>query len=73
MERALFWVEYVIRHKGADFMKTSSRYLNFVEYDNLDVYLVLILIPITVILLGIIIVRKIFRNFSKIQEKVKIN
>lgn len=41
MERAIFWVEYVLRHDGATFMQTSAQFLNSIEYNNLDVYAVL--------------------------------
>lgn len=58
MEKAIFWVEYVIRNDGAPYMKTSARHLDMIEYHNLDVYALLALgallaisIPIFVILI----------------------
>lgn len=57
MERAIFWIEFVLRHNGADFMKTSARHLNFVEYHNLDVYAIMMTIAIAVILSSICVVR----------------
>lgn len=38
MDKAIFYIEYVLRHDGADFMKTSAQYLNVFQYNNLDVY-----------------------------------
>jgi hypothetical protein len=61
MERAIFWVEYVIRNKGADFMKTSSRHLNFIQYQNLDVYLVFLLTAFLAISIPIFIICKILK------------
>ena len=37
LERAVFWVEYVIRHKGAHHMRSTARDLNLIQYYCLDV------------------------------------
>lgn len=34
---AVYWVEYVIRHKGAKHMQSPAVHLNFVQYYSLDV------------------------------------
>jgi glucuronosyltransferase len=49
MERAIFWIEYVLRHDGATFMQTSAQFLNPIEYNNLDVYAVFGIIILLVI------------------------
>jgi len=41
MERAIYWTEYVIRHRGAEHLKTADRHLNLFQYWMLDVFLVL--------------------------------
>lgn len=61
METALFWIEYVLRHDGALYMRSSAQYLNFVEYHNLDVYLLLALIVFLTIYIPVYIVKKIYR------------
>uniref|UniRef100_A0A1Y9H2G3 UDP-glucuronosyltransferase n=1 Tax=Anopheles dirus TaxID=7168 RepID=A0A1Y9H2G3_9DIPT len=38
MELAKFWIEYVLRHDGAKHLISAAQDLNFVEYNNLDVY-----------------------------------
>lgn len=38
LETAKFWVEYVIRHKGARFLRSPALKLNCIQYCNLDVY-----------------------------------
>ncbi|XP_058835769.1 UDP-glycosyltransferase UGT4-like [Topomyia yanbarensis] len=38
MDLAKYWVNYVLRHDGAEHIKSSAQYLNFIEYNNLDVY-----------------------------------
>ncbi|XP_017040180.1 UDP-glycosyltransferase UGT5 [Drosophila ficusphila] len=41
LERAVFWVEHVSRHKGAKYLRSASQDLNFIQYHNLDAMLVL--------------------------------
>ncbi|KAL7730661.1 hypothetical protein ACLKA6_003438 [Drosophila palustris] len=41
LERAVFWVEHVSRHKGAKYLRSASQDLSFVQYHNLDAILVL--------------------------------
>uniref|UniRef100_A0A1B0GEE6 Uncharacterized protein n=1 Tax=Glossina morsitans morsitans TaxID=37546 RepID=A0A1B0GEE6_GLOMM len=41
MEKALFWVEFVAKHKGARFLHCAGMNLNFIEYHNLDALFVL--------------------------------
>ncbi|GJQ80787.1 hypothetical protein Trydic_g9378 [Trypoxylus dichotomus] len=43
LQRALFWVEYVLRHKNVNFLSTSSREMNFFQRQNLDIILFLLL------------------------------
>ncbi|XP_022129616.2 UDP-glycosyltransferase UGT5 isoform X1 [Pieris rapae] len=38
LDTAMFWLEYVIRHNGAPFMKSPALQLNWFEYTMLDVY-----------------------------------
>ncbi|CAG00435.1 unnamed protein product, partial [Tetraodon nigroviridis] len=51
MDRAVFWVEYVIRHKGAAHLRTDSYKLPWYSYHSLDV-LLLLLTVMTVLLLA---------------------
>lgn len=44
LETAIYWVEYVARHKGANHIKNSGVQLNFIAYHNLDVFTVFFLI-----------------------------
>ncbi|XP_037970930.2 UDP-glycosyltransferase UGT5 isoform X2 [Plutella xylostella] len=52
IDTAVWWIEYVIRYKGADFIKTPALKLGFIQYHMLDVYLfsvVLLLVPFIVL------------------------
>ncbi|KAH8334949.1 hypothetical protein KR074_008342, partial [Drosophila pseudoananassae] len=41
LERAVWWVEDVTRHKGAKYLKSAAQELNFFQYHSLDVLLIL--------------------------------
>ncbi|XP_030373724.1 2-hydroxyacylsphingosine 1-beta-galactosyltransferase-like [Scaptodrosophila lebanonensis] len=41
LERAVYWVEHVTRHKGARYLRSASQDLNFVQYHNLDAIFIL--------------------------------
>ncbi|XP_075147163.1 UDP-glycosyltransferase UGT5-like [Haematobia irritans] len=78
LDKALYWVEYVLRHEGAPHMRNAGQDLSFIEYHNLDVFLLLamaVIIFIT-ILIGIIYFLKMLMcksmKFSK-QSKIKKN
>jgi UDP:flavonoid glycosyltransferase YjiC (YdhE family) len=37
LDRAVYWTEYVLRHKGAVHMRSAARELNFFQYHSIDV------------------------------------
>lgn len=63
MERAIFWVEYVVRHHGAHFMQTSAQHLSAIEYYNVDVYATFAFVIFLVVLVPFLIVRRILKLF----------
>jgi len=58
LKRAVYWTEFVIRHKGADHLRLGSRDLNFLQRNLFDVFLVLFILAITPLLLIILCVRR---------------
>ncbi|XP_058461853.1 UDP-glycosyltransferase UGT5-like [Malaya genurostris] len=46
LDLAVYWVEYVLRHKGAAHIRTASMDLSFVQYHNLDVLAILLGVPV---------------------------
>lgn len=38
LDTATYWIEYVVRHKGAEFIKSPAQQLNFFQYHLLDIY-----------------------------------
>lgn len=51
-ETAAFWVEYVVRHKGAPHLKSKADNLNLMQYLLLDIiggiFIIIIIFMITV-------------------------
>lgn len=50
LDTAIFWIEYVIRHKGANFAKNPSLKMNWFAYNMFDVYAFIVMITILVFL-----------------------
>ncbi|XP_022114691.2 UDP-glucosyltransferase 2 [Pieris rapae] len=42
LERAIYWTEYVIRHKGAYHLQSPAKDLNFIQYYCLDILFIFI-------------------------------
>ncbi|XP_071453996.1 UDP-glucosyltransferase 2-like [Hetaerina americana] len=75
LERAVFWTEYVIRHKGAPHLRASSTKLSWYEYYLLDVMLVMSLatsLAITLMYKLSLFIVHIF-PFPKISKSVKMD
>jgi len=53
-----FWCEYVIRHKGAPFLKSAAQELNFLQYHMLDV----LAFYIGVVFAGVWAMRKVLKS-----------
>lgn len=39
LEKAIYWIEYVLRHRGAMHLRVKGRFLNFWQFYNIDVIL----------------------------------
>ncbi|KAF5283541.1 hypothetical protein FQA39_LY17321 [Lamprigera yunnana] len=51
LDKAIYWIEYVIRHKGASHLKSAALQLNWYQYLLLDVLLFVFLIFAIIIML----------------------
>ncbi|KAL7882285.1 hypothetical protein AOLI_G00091340 [Acnodon oligacanthus] len=49
LDLAVFWTEFVMRHKGADHLRPAAHDLNWVQYHSLDVIGFLLLVLVTVL------------------------
>lgn len=59
LEKAVFWTEYVIRHKGAPHLKSYARDLNFWQYYLLDVTAFIVLIVTVLSVLSVKLLKRI--------------
>ncbi|XP_022906342.2 UDP-glucosyltransferase 2 [Onthophagus taurus] len=58
LQRAVYWTEYVLRHKGAEHLQSPARNLNFFQYYLIDV--------IMLIVASIIIIHRLIKVFVKL-------
>lgn len=65
MDEAIFWIEYVMRSKGAKHLKSHAAYMSWFSYLLLDI----LIIPVVAIALIYLAIRTIFRSMKKTNEK----
>ncbi|XP_069693360.1 UDP-glucosyltransferase 2-like [Periplaneta americana] len=74
LDRAVFWTEYVIRHKGAPHLRSAGAELYWYEYLLLDVLLVVVAAGLAVILVVYWVFRALLNMlFSNPTKKMKQN
>ncbi|XP_069681581.1 UDP-glucosyltransferase 2-like [Periplaneta americana] len=74
LDRAVFWTEYVIRHKGAPHLRSAATKLYWYEYLLLDVLLVVSIAGFAIILVVYILLRKTYHFLRpELTKKVKRN
>lgn len=74
VDLAKFHVEYVLRHKGASFLQSSSQRLNFIQLNNLDVYAIVAFALFIIVYIPYFLFKKLFEMIfgkSKKQKKTK--
>lgn len=73
LDKAVYWSEYVIRHRGAPHMRSTAMDLNFVQYHNLDVWLILAITAFlsSFVLIGILkwICSKCYKSKTEMYER----
>lgn len=71
LDRAVFWIEYVLRHKGAVHLRSAARNLSYIQYFSLDVIAVFVVIIIVDILILKALLKKCFGSKSRTVDKKK--
>ena len=61
LQQAVYWTEYVIRHKGAPHMRSAALDLTWYQYFLIDVIAVLMLAAIVTLLLIFVVFRYIYK------------
>ncbi|XP_035859431.1 UDP-glucuronosyltransferase 2B4-like isoform X3 [Sander lucioperca] len=70
LDQAVFWIEYVIRHKGARHLQTQSNKMSWFVYNSVDVLAALLAVALLITFTCISIVRLLWR-FVFVGTKVK--
>lgn len=76
LETAIYWVEYVIRHRGAPELRSAGADLSWYQYHLVDVGIILVGGIILIITLVYYILRTLYQVFlssSNVKNKKKIN
>ncbi|GAB0095399.1 hypothetical protein DMENIID0001_107800 [Sergentomyia squamirostris] len=68
LQTAIFWIEYVIRHKGAPHLQNYAIQLNFFERNSLDILAFIALVIFIVIKVTIFCVNFCWRNVKKVRR-----
>nr|XP_019531368.2 UDP-glucuronosyltransferase 2C1-like [Aedes albopictus]XP_019537577.2 UDP-glucuronosyltransferase 2C1-like [Aedes albopictus] len=71
MDLAKYWVNYVLRHDGAEHLKSPGQQLSFIQYNNIDVYLFIMVLVIVLIVLPIKVFRSLCCQSRKRPSKTK--
>lgn len=70
MDRAMFWIEFVMRHKGAPHLRTESYKMSTIQYYSIDVVAFLLAVALTVFTGFIYAVKFLWRKiFSRSKDK----
>jgi glucuronosyltransferase len=67
LDRAVYWVEYVLRHKGAVHLRSAARDLNYIQYFSIDVMAVLLVISLVALAVNIVIIKALLRKCCSVK------
>ena len=65
MDTSIYWIEYVIRHKGASHLRSAAVHLPLYQYLLLDVIAFLLAVLFSVIFFIYYVLRKLFSFFTR--------
>ncbi|XP_049892614.1 UDP-glucuronosyltransferase 2B17-like [Epinephelus moara] len=57
LDRAMFWIEFVMRHKGAAHLKTDAYKMSWIQYHSIDVIALLLVSSVVLLLICILTVK----------------
>ncbi|KAK3510305.1 hypothetical protein QTP70_035177 [Hemibagrus guttatus] len=72
LDLAVYWTEYVMRHKGAEHLRSAAHNLNWFQYHSLDVFgflLVVMVIVVTVMMKCCMLCLRCYKNLQKKKEE----
>ncbi|KAM9408782.1 UDP-glucuronosyltransferase 2A1-like isoform 2-T2 [Pholidichthys leucotaenia] len=69
LDNAIFWIEFVMRHKGAAHLKSVSYQMPWYSYHSVDVALFLAAAVLLVFLFAFFVVQRLFKRLCKYKAK----
>lgn len=77
LETAIYWTEYVVRHKGAPHLRSAGLDLNWFSYHSIDVFAFIcgfiLIILYTMKLILVFVCSKLFLSIFANKRKLKMN
>lgn len=67
-ETVRFWVDYVIRHRGAKHLQSPLVNMNYIQQNNIDILLLIVLILNILVKMFALLFRRIFNNRNKLKK-----
>lgn len=67
-ETVRFWVDYVIRHRGAKHLQSPLVNMNYIQQNNIDILLLIVLILYIIVKMFALLFRRIFNNKNKLKK-----
>lgn len=62
LDEAIFWIEYVMRHKGASHLRTQSFRMSWIQYNSIDVIATLMAAVLLVLLISFLSLKFLWRK-----------
>lgn len=70
LDSAIFWIEYVARHRGAAHFRSAALDLHWYQVSMLDIIIILTIVTVVLFIIFYIIIKKILGpNHAKLEEK----
>nr|AHX56956.1 UDP-glycosyltransferase 213A1 [Strigamia maritima] len=66
LNKSVFWMEYIMRHKGAPLLQPAAKELNLIQYFIIDVLLFLFFILVLVVVISYYVIYFVIRKFRKL-------
>lgn len=70
---SIYWLEYVLKYKGASHLKSPALELKWYQYRLLDVYFILIMSSLVVIGIIYTSIKYLFSMFNNTKNKLQLN
>lgn len=73
MEKAVYWVEYIARHRGAPHLHSAAQDMSLITLYNIDVYALFLVTFVFVVAVLKNIFQALFSSKAKSTEKLKLS